>query len=49
MLRRWIPALILSVCYLAFSGCQDSASAQNTAAPTSALSQLVSALIRSPP
>ena len=33
MLRRWIPALILSVCCLAFSGCQDSAGAQNTIAP----------------
>ncbi len=31
------------------SGQSASASAQNTAAPTSALSQLVSALIRSPP
>lgn len=33
MLRRWIPALMLAACCLAFSGCQDSASAQNTIAP----------------
>ena len=33
MLRRWIPALMLAACCLAFFGCQDSASAQNTIAP----------------
>lgn len=33
MLQRCIAALILAACCLAFSGCQDSAGAQNTIAP----------------
>ena len=33
MLQRCIAALMLAACCLAFSGCQDSASAQNTIAP----------------
>ena len=33
MLQRCIAALMLAACCLAFSGCQDSAGAQNTIAP----------------
>ena len=33
MLQRCVAALMLAACCLAFSGCQDSASAQNTIAP----------------
>ena len=40
MLQRCIAALMLAACCLAFSGCQDSAGAQNTIAPAQ-LSQQV--------